>query len=352
MIRRFTLLVCLLALPAVAAADVIRGAWHISPQKSVAPQAPGRIHLELSRKNNHHGNTMDVSEFRGLDAINSSTAGEVPAHFQLVREAGTFDFTGTFQSGDGVGRFTFTPDPSYASRLRGLGITAEEMSDDKLFSLAILNVSSEFIGEMRALGYNESLSRYTAFRIHGATPEFVRSLQTLGYRNVPSDDLVAFRIHGVTPEFIRGMQAHGFNDVSGDRLVSFRIHGVTPEYVREMKAAGFFDGTDAERLVSFRIHGVTPEFARDMRELSVSNLSAAKLVAMRIHGVSSDYVRQLAELGYRNLSSDQLVSMRIHGVSIKFIKELAEAVYRAVPVDKLVQMKIHGIDDTFVRKVK
>lgn len=288
MLRRSVLFVCLLAVPVLAAADVIRGAWHMTPSLG------DRVQLELSRKNYHNGNTMRLTDFRGLSSINTNAAAEVPAQFQLVREAGTFDFTGTFNDGDGVGRFTFSPDTAYAGKLRGIGVVVDsDLTDERLFSLALHDVSTDFIREMRSFGYNEPLKRYIAFRIHGVTPDFVRGVQTLGFHNVSAD-----------------------------------------------------------RLVSFRIHGVTPDFARDMRDLGVTGLSPEQLVAMRIHGVTSSYVRELGELGYKDLSSQDLVRMRIHGVSTNFIRELAGAGYKAIPVEKLVRMKIHGIDGAFLKKAQ
>ncbi len=313
--RRWLLFVYLFLLASTVDASPLRGTWHLSNDDR-------RVQLELSYDQSHYGHTMSIEEFRGLSAADLNTSTEAPAKFQLVREAGTFDFSGTFAGGDGVGRFNFTPDPSYTSRLRSLGVSSDELTDERLFSLAVIDVSSAFIREMQSLGYRESLDRYVAFRIHGATPDFVRQMQSLGY-----------------------------NNLSSDRIVAFRIHGVTPDYVRELKASGY-ENIESDQLIAFRIHGVTPQFAKDLRDMGVRDLSADRLVAMRIHGVTSDFVRELRDLGYRNLSSDQLVAMRIHGVSTQFIRELANAGYHDVPVEKLVEMRIHGIDADFVRKVK
>jgi hypothetical protein len=38
--------------------------------------------------------------------------------------------------------------------------------------------------------------------------------------------LVAMRIHEVTPDYIRSLQAHGMKDLTVDQLVSLRIHGI------------------------------------------------------------------------------------------------------------------------------
>ena len=314
--RRTLMLLAIFLLAVTTRADV-RGTWHMDKD------GVNGYDLELSHDNSRFGSTYPLDAFRGLTTAAVDASSETPAHFQLVRDAGTFDFTGTFRDGDGVGRFTFVPDASYTSRLRTLGVAAEVMDDRQMMSLAALDVSTQFIGEMQALGYRAaSLKQYETFRIHGATPAFVRAMQSLGYSNLPAEQLVAFRIHGVTTEFVRSMASAGYASLS------------------------------AEELVRFRIHGVTADFARDLRALGVHDLSAAQLVAMRIHGVTTECARDLAAFGYRDLSSQELVTMRIHGVSTEFIRDLADAGYRDVPVEKLVSMKIHGVDADFIRKAK
>ena len=61
-------------------------------------------------------------------------------------------------------------------------------------------------------------------RIHVVTPEFVRGLQELGYRDVSADDLVSLCIHDVSLAYVKKMKAR-FRDVSVDDLGSMRIHG-------------------------------------------------------------------------------------------------------------------------------
>lgn len=280
------------------------GAWHLTDR------GDGRLQIDLVSDHNHNSHPIERTAFTGLTAAQMSAAVETPVDFRLVRDAGTLRFTGTFMNSEGVGRFTFEPNASYAATLRGLGVAASDLDDDKLFALALHDISSAFIKEMQSLGYREDLDRYIAFRIHGASPQFVRDLNALGYK----------------PD--------------ADQLVTFRIHGVTPEFIRDIRALNY--QPDAEELVTFRIHGVSPEFIRGMRELGVRELDADNLVALRIHGASVDYVRDLRNLGYPNLTAEQLVTMCIHGVSASYIRELKNAGYANIPVEKLVDMRIHG----------
>ncbi|MEA2325608.1 MAG: hypothetical protein QOE68_567 [Thermoanaerobaculia bacterium] len=290
------------------------GAWHLSQRED------GRMQIEMISDHNQNSHPIERSAFTGLTGAQIGATSDTPVDFRMIRDAGTVHFTGTFQHGDGVGRFTFEPNSAYASTLRGLGVAASDLDDEHLFTLAVHDVSSSFIKEMQSLGYREDLDQYVAFRIHGATPDFVREINALGYKP-DAGDLIAFRIHGATPSFIRDLRALGYQPDAGD-------------------------------LVAFRIHGVSPEFIKGMKELGVRDLGSDNLVALRIHGATVNYVRDLRDLGYANLSADDLVSMRIHGVSPSYIRDLKNAGFANIPVEKLVEMKIHGIDAEFVKRTK
>jgi len=311
---RRALAIAIFFLAAFTARAAQHGTWHLSQRDD------GRMQIDLISDHNQNSHPIERTDFTGLTAAQIDSAADTPVDFRMVRDAGTLHFTGTFLHGDGVGRFIFEPNASYAATLRGLGITVDDIDDEHLFSLAIHDVSASFISEMQSLGYREELDRYVAFRIHGATPQFVRELNALGYK----------------PD--------------GEALVRFRIHGATTAFISDIRALGY--QPDAEELVRFRIHGVSPEFIKGMKELGVRDLESDNLVNLRIHGASVDYVRELRDLGYPNLSAEQLVRMRIHGVTASYIRDLKSAGYAGIPVEKLVSMRIHGVDAEFVRKTK
>jgi len=150
------------------------GAWHLTDRSD------GRMQIALISDHNQNSHPIERTAFTGLTGSQIDAATETPVDFRLIREAGTLHFTGTFMNKEGVGRFSFEPNPSYVTTLRGLGVAAGDLDDEKLFSLAIHDVSASFIREMQSLGYHEELNRYIAFRIHGASPQFVRELNALG----------------------------------------------------------------------------------------------------------------------------------------------------------------------------
>jgi beta-lactamase regulating signal transducer with metallopeptidase domain len=291
---------------ASSTAEAWSGQWTAERQRDT-------VRLEMT----HHGFFGNETWGESFNLPTSQLVGLTTGsaiRFELRRDAGTFIFTGKFETtaagAEGAGSFTFQPNPGYAREMQGLGY---QVSNDRLLELAIHDVALRFVREIQELGYRDiPLDRLIEFKIHGVTPEFIRALAAHGYRGLPADRLVEFRIHGVSPEFVQGLGAQGYRDVPADRLVEFRIHGVSPEFVRDLAALGYRD-VSADRLVEFRIHGVSPEFLRELAGAGYPHVAPEALVSMRIHGVDAAFIRDLAARGYHDLSPDELVSMRIRG---------------------------------------
>jgi hypothetical protein len=299
---------------AVAHADS-RGTWTASRSSS----SPDVLHLNLMHgRGKINGASVPLTAFTGL-SLNATNA-----NFQLRREAGTFSFDGAFRDETGAGHYTFTPNRDYFTKIRSAGVrnlgTVGDADDEALASLALFDVSSDYIRSMAAAGYDEPFSHYTSMRIFKVTPELVRELASLGFRNVPYDDLIASRVHKVTPDYIRAMHAVGYK-LSMEQLVATRIHKATPDFLLQMRDAGY-KNLDYDDLIAFRIHGVSPEFVRDLASLGYRNVDANDLVAMRIHGVTPEYIRQLASSGYKGIPVEKLISMRIHGIDADDVRRM------------------------------
>ena len=323
--KRILTLTLVVSLFATAAFAMTEGAWTATVDDK---RGPDKIHINLTEGRHHNmGTTMRISGFTGLTRAQIDAATMTPVQFEMRREAGTAVFEGTFKKGKGAGQFTFTPNPAFLDTVRSMGIDTTKKrkhrswdEEEELFALAIHDVSTAYIKTMIAEGYRVSLEEYLTMRIFDITPEYIREMRNLGFKNITHDE-----------------------------LVSSRIHKVTPEYVREMRAAGW--NLDLDELQSTRIHGATPQFAEEMRKLGYGNLDIDDLVSFRIHKVTAEFINELAKLGYKNIPADKLVSMRIHRVTPEFIRELEQAGYVKVPIEKMISMRIHGIDAKFISKM-
>jgi hypothetical protein len=290
--------------------------WTISPAGSSA--GAERVQLALSYRTSGRGQNMNsrpyaLAELQGLSLAQLASPQGAPAHFRIVREAGTLDCSGVVRQAKGTGECSFLADAGFAAALerRGIGRPTVEQH----YQLMVQNVGTPLLQE----------------------------LERHGYRRPDIDDLTAAGIHGVSAAYIRSMAESGYRLGKVEDLVAFRIHGVDADYVREMAAFSPAGGRfTPDQLVGMRIHGLSAAKARQYAQLGYRNLSHDDLMSMSIHGVTPKFISELADAGYRGLSSQQLVTMRIHGVTPEYVRQMRAAGYTLPNADQLVRMRISG----------
>lgn len=342
-----TIAAILLPVAAVFAATpaLKEGRWNASDKGEEG------LHIFLQWGSTSLGQTFARSELHGLSTRETTTPTTTPVSFRIEREAGTFTLQGTFKDGNGSGQFTFQPNSRFAQTLASLGIRgADRVTDDDLMLLTIGSASTPVVREFTGAGLGSlSVREVVDLFIHGITPEYVRSVQSLRMEGTNSvAGVVELRIHRITREYVRELEALGYRNLAREQLLQMGIHGVDRAQVQGLERVGYRNLTP-DQLVAMRIQSVTPEFIQEMREVGFRGLSPEALVDLRIHRVSAQYVRELEALGYRNLPRQQLLQMGLHGVTPAFIRQAREAGARDLSPDALVRMKIFGIGSETAR---
>jgi hypothetical protein len=218
--------------PSPAVQETITGDWTAKVRQT---DRGAVLWLSLNRNTDARKGRFQMSsdfplqDFTGLNPNANSNV-----QFTLQREAGVVLFDGLFKDGRGVGDFKFTPNSGFVSTMRNLGY--DDLPVEKLFSMAIHDVSTRFINELKSLGYDKiPVNKLIAIRIHNINAETISKAKALGYNNIPVDKLISMRIHGVDAKFVKEMKDRGFSNLSVDDLIKLRIHGVDSNYVRRMR---------------------------------------------------------------------------------------------------------------------
>lgn len=199
----------------------VAGRWVVE-----AEERGGRTRLTVHLQSQHGRMTSSTAgasleTLAGLtrEQVFSAAGGRV--RFRVVRDAGVFECEGWFKAGKGSGDFRFVPDRAFAAEL-GAG----RLGDERLFELAVQDVSREFVRGMASLGYERvPVEQLIAMRLHGVGPEFVGQLRAAGYDRVAVADLVRLRIHDVNAQFIERMKARGHRNLTVEQLIRLRLLG-------------------------------------------------------------------------------------------------------------------------------
>lgn len=221
-----------------------------------ASEHADKVRMALEREpcaEGSHCNTSDtdvqVSQFSGFSLADLQREG---AHVDatMAAEAGTIRCSGTVHESGLRGDYTFTPDAQFVSRMQQMGFS--DFSSEKLQAYTLFHIDTAWVKALQEAGVTDMDSgNLIALRIFRITPEFVRSMDALGYHQLPAGKLIAFGVHGVNPDEVKQIRALGY-DPNADELIQMRIFKVTPDFIRRMQSRGFKNLTIA-KLVQVRI---------------------------------------------------------------------------------------------------
>ncbi len=237
--------------------------------------------------------------------------------------------------------------PEFIRSVESLGYESPDPED--LVSLRIHGVTVEDIAEMNRVFGKQPLEEHVTFKIHGVRAESVRGLSSLGLGKISPEDAVSLKIHGVDGAYVEALRSAGYAELSAEDAISARIHGVTPQDAAGWGRLGY-PRPSLEDLVSARIHGVSPEFAAEVRSAGMKAASLEDLTSFRIHGVTAEFLRGLQAQGLKDVSEEDAVSFRIHGVTPDLVGKVRSLGYANPSADDLVALRIHGISIESIRK--
>jgi hypothetical protein len=192
---------------------------------------------------------LPSSRFTGINLSDFANQGaKVTA--TLAGEAGTFTCTGTIKDGELNGDAAFTSNPEFVARMQKMGFTGYD--NDKLLAYTLFDVQTEWVQSLQQLGiHGIDSGNLIALRIFHVDPAFVHGFTSLGYEVPDADKLVGLSVQGVNADEVRQIRALGYQPTL-DQLIQIRIFKVTPDFIRSMQARGFKNLT-IEKLVQIRI---------------------------------------------------------------------------------------------------
>jgi hypothetical protein len=258
--------------PIATAQTVLTGEWSASVEKQGSGITLNFGQTTWLNDNGERGNRYQFGhtyEFAELGLSREQVMKGGPVNFTLAREAGTINCEGSFQNGKGSGTFRFTRNPGFVAAMKSRGFDFERestgrkhrRSEDKVFSAAVLNVTTVLADDLASAGFKldvDDLFKAAIFKIDSA---FMREMKATGFPNLDMEDLVKARIFKIDADFVRQATQMGFDKEPFENLVKMRIFKVTPEFLAEVRNAGL-SHVSVEDGVKLRIFNIDAEFIR------------------------------------------------------------------------------------------
>lgn len=170
---------------------------------TLARQQDGKLQLELQWSDGTQWRrSLMLDDLDGLTANTLASLGETQAGFRMDREPGRFDFSGRVGRWRGDGEFEFAPRRDAVAAFRSEGVRIDrDVRDHDLKNLAFGDMSARSVREFRELGLDvRSLDDLVELAIRQVRPDYVRSLQAAGYRDLTTHQVADLKHRGVRVE--------------------------------------------------------------------------------------------------------------------------------------------------------
>jgi beta-lactamase regulating signal transducer with metallopeptidase domain len=175
---------------------------------------------------------------------------------------------------------------------------------------------------------------------------YLDAMRDAGYPmnlNKDLDSLVALRSLGVTPEYAKSINSIGLGKASVHDLITLKALGVSPEYVSELKQSGI-GPKDFDEVVTEKSLGISLAYSAAMKNSGFSDMSVQELIAMKAQGVTPEYASWLKKQ-FPQATSDQLQRAAIFHVNEKFVAQAKAHDFDDKDLDKLLRLKMTGLID-------
>jgi hypothetical protein len=227
-----------------------------------------RIQISFRRadqkRTNSWSNAFRPADLAGLDAAGLRASGTRPIRFDIIREAGRLDCSGTGGNSLAKGTCSLIPDAQFNAFLAANGVARP--TRDQSFGLVAVDVKRDLVTALRTASYPApTVNDLMGLSAIGVTNDYISELARVGYRPKSLDTLLQFRALDITPAFIGRFNRMGYGDMPPGDLIQLKALDISPEYIAGFERVGY-GRLPVSTLVQLKALGVTPEFVRAVQQ--------------------------------------------------------------------------------------
>ncbi|NII27635.1 M56 family metallopeptidase [Pseudoflavitalea sp. X16] len=362
-----------------------------------------KVSIQFRNEDDDHSTNSTTFTLSELGELPKDKAGV----FTVTREAGSMQFSGRFEGDQGMGRYKFTPNASFADNIRKEGI--ELRHDRDIMTFFLVNVTQGYVKMLKANGYTElkrndviplaamkvdeayiqsikksgiaelSLRNLIPFKALGINGDYIADIRKAGYPNVTANQLISFKSQGIDGKYIADIRSstavpakssstskenksnadseknvnvkvntNADVEVSANNIVAFKSLNIDAEYTRSIKETGLSD-LSANRLIALKSQHITADYIKSLQAAGFKELSASNVIAFKSLGVDADYARSLKESGLGDLSPNRLISLKSQNVTADYIKSLQAAGFKNLSANDVISIKSQQITPEYVK---
>jgi len=152
-----------------------------------------------------------------------------------------------------------------------------------------------------------TINDLSALKQQGITPEYIKSFQDLGYKDITLSNFRTYKTMGITPELLKSYSAVGIKDIPAGNF--YTLKSVTPEYIKSMQDAGY-KGLTISQYASLKQQDITPDFVKGFAKLGFADIPMQQLGYIKRSGVTPEFVTEMKQKGFESKDLQKYVQLK------------------------------------------
>jgi hypothetical protein len=239
---------CIVVTATIARAGTLDGSWSIWNSG-----LDTRLELHWSNGIDSSSDSMHNVDVNALGIKDALASSGQDVHFKLHREAGDYAMDGWVGGGKGGGTYVFTPNAAFFDDLRKDGITVDQ--PEKQLTFANLDITREYVSDIRATGYNLDAKDLITFRALDIDRAYIESMRAAGVQNADAREMVTLKALRVDPAYIQMLAGYGYAHLEARQYVTLKAMRIDGDYIKHLADHGLNHLT-VEQLVRFKAQGI------------------------------------------------------------------------------------------------
>ncbi len=328
-----------------------------------------KFRFENDRDQTHSSSEFSRAEIKNLPM---NRLGE----FILTREAGSIHFKGKFEESQGMGAYEYIPDNAFHDFLQKEGISFSPEKDGMTFFL--VNVKKELVRSLKSLGFKDisknDLIPLTALKIDAS---YIRSLRNAGLEDVTLKELIPLKALQIDAAFVNDIRQAGYSPITAAKLIPLKAQGIDGATIKDSATASRTkttrentsttvnspsrdtykhtkradeDADDVGMIIAKKVLNVTADFIKSIENTGIK-VNNDDLLAMKALGINADYIKAFEKAGY-TLNNEQLLGIKSLGITVQDMKAYDQLDLGKMTADDVMAAKSTGTTPDYITQMK
>lgn len=183
-----------------------------------------------------------------------------------------------------------------------------------------------------------SLSDINKLKKAGISIAVLTGYASVGWKNVPADDLIRLYKANVSAAIIQGYQGIGLKDLSVDRLIWLKERKFSAGRIQGYHGAGLKQ-VSLDSLYYLESNSVSPADVQAILKLGFTNVPVRQFAELEDAGVSPSYIQSFQQLGFTDMTLAEAIGLKERGYKANDVSVLIQNGFQLTSLSQLLDTK-------------